>query len=141
VRVLRAAPERAAERVARASGGAGAHWLLLAALFLAAAFVEVWETTTASKLSLDIEELRHDVRDGEAHLAVLAARASQAAERRELQTAAADLGLRPADPEQIVVIPERLVAADPAGEWPEDGFQAAQRKVVDLLVPEARARN
>ncbi len=119
----------------------GAHWLLLAALLLAAAFIEVWETTTASELSIDIEGLRVQVRDGESRLALLESRASQAASRQGLQAIAAELALRPADPEQIVVIPERLVVSSAGSEWAEDGVAAAHGKVVDLLVPEARARN
>jgi hypothetical protein len=119
----------------------GPHWILFAALLLAAAFIEVWETTTASELSLQIEELQSKLRDGESHLALLQSQTSQAAIRQELDATAEKLGLRPADPDQIVVIPASYVAAGRVSELPEDGLAAVQDRVANLLVPEARARN
>ena len=119
----------------------GPHWILFAALLLAAAFIEVWETTTASELSLQIEALQSKLRDGESHLALLQSQTSQVAIRQELDGTAEELGLRPADPDQIVVIPTRYIAVGSASEMPEDGLAAMQERVADLLVPEARARN
>lgn len=95
----------------------------------------------ASELSLEIDALRVEVRDREARLALLASRASQASERTELQEVAATLHLRPADPDQIVVIPERLVAMQSEHGMPVDGVEAASWKMASLFVPEARARD
>ena len=45
----------------KAEQRAGIHWLLLFALLLAAAYIEVWESTAASDLSLRIDRLQERV--------------------------------------------------------------------------------
>jgi len=119
----------------------GPHWILFAALLLAAAFIEVWETTTASELSLQIEDLQAELRDGESHLAILQSQTEQAAVRPDLVAVAKALQLRPADPEQIVVIPERYIAASFQSDLAEDGLLAARNRMANFVVSEARARD
>ena len=137
--------QRATSRTpARRSSGdrkVGMHWLLLAALVLAAAFIEVWESTTASALSLEIDRLKEEVADGRAELAHLRTRATEATNRGGIADEALALGMRPADPDQIVVIPTDYLESGSQRQVPSDGFAAVTKRVADVFIPSARARD
>jgi cell division protein FtsL len=116
------------------------HWLLVFALLLAAAFIEVWESTAVSQLSLDIDRLQVQVRDTQARTSYLDARVAESSSRVRLAGYARTLNMRPADPAQVVVIPRDFLAAAPQAGIPEDGLAAATRRAAELFVPSARAR-
>jgi hypothetical protein len=139
MRVKRAAAPYAGAAHAGTRGG-GVHWLLVFALLLAAAFIEVWESTTVSQLSLEIDGLQVQVRDTQARTSYLDARTAEASSRVRLAGYARSLHMRPADPSQVVVIPRDLLAAAPQAGVPEDAIAAATRRAAELFVPSARAR-
>jgi cell division protein FtsL len=118
----------------------GVHWLLVFALLLAAAFIEVWESTAVSQLSLEIDRLQVQVRDSQARTSYLDARASESSSRVRLASYARALHMRPADPTQVVVIPRDYLASTPRAGVPEDGLAAVTRRAAELFVPAARAR-
>jgi len=118
----------------------GVHWVLVFSLLLAAAFIEVWESTAVSQLSLQIDKLRGQVKDTDARTSFLDARAAEEGSRVRLAPAARRLDLRPADPGQIVTIPMSLVALGPRRNVPETGLAALGRRTAEFFVPAARAR-
>ncbi len=120
--------------------GGGVHWLLVFALLLAAAFIEVLESTAVSQLSLDIGRLQAQVRDSQARTSYLDARAAESSSRVRLAGYARTLHMRPADPTQVVVIPRDYLASAPQAGVPEDGLAAVTRRAAELFVPAARAR-
>jgi hypothetical protein len=139
MRVKRAAaPHPGATHVGPRHGGV--HWLLLFALLLAAAFIEVWEATVVSQLSLEIDGLKTQVGDTRARASYLEARTAESSCRVRLAGYARALQLRPADPSQVVVIPSDLLAAAPRAGVPEDALAAVTRRAAELFVPSARAR-
>jgi hypothetical protein len=116
------------------------HWVLVFSLLLAAAFIEVWESTAVSQLSLEIDKLRGQVKDTDARTSFLDARAAEEGSRVRLASAARRLDLRPADPRQVVMIPMSLVALGPRTNVPETGLAALGRRTAEFFVPAARAR-
>lgn len=136
------APGTLGQPPARSPRRSGVHWWLVFFLLLAAAFIEVWESTAVSQLSLDIDRLQVQVRDTDARTSYLDARAAETGSRVRLASYARSLNMRPADPSQVVVIPRDylVAAAAPAAGVPEDGFAAVTRRTAELLVPAARAR-
>jgi hypothetical protein len=139
MKVHRAAPPDRPP-TARTARRSGVHWLLLFSLLLAAAFIEVWESTAVSQLSLEIDELQVQVRDADARRSYLDACAAEAGSRVRLAGYARTLNLRPADPEQVVIIPRDYLAAAPSAGVPENGLAAVGRRAAELFVPAARAR-
>lgn len=118
----------------------GVHWLLVFALLLSAAFIEVWESTAVSQLSLDIDKLRAQVKDTDARTSFLDARAAEEGSRDRLAAAAKRLALHPADPRQVVMIPPSLVALAPTRSVPQTGLAAVASRLNEFFVPAARAR-
>jgi len=118
----------------------GVHWLLVFALLLAAAFIEVWESTAVSQLSLEIDKLRAQVKDTDARTSFLGARVAEEGSRVHLASIAKRLCMRPADPGQIVMIPPSLVALAPARPVPQTGIAAVASRLNEFFVPAARAR-
>jgi cell division protein FtsL len=118
----------------------GVHWLLVFALLLSAAFIEVWESTSVSQLSLEIDKLRAEVKDTDARTSFLDARAAEEGSRDRLATIARRLALRPADPKQVVMIPPSLVALAPTRPVPQTGLAAVESRLNEFFVPAARAR-
>jgi hypothetical protein len=109
-------------------------------LLLAAAFIEVWESTAVSQLSLEIDKLRAQVKDSDARTSFLDARAAEEGSRDRLASIAKRLALRPADPRQVVVIPQSLVALAPTTSVPLTGLAAVESRLNEFFVPAARAR-
>lgn len=118
----------------------GVHWILVFALLLSAAFIEVWESTSVSQLSLEIDKLRAQVKDTDARTSFLDARAAEEGSRDRLASIAKRLALRPADPRQVVMIPSSLVALAPTRPVPLTGLAAVESRLNDFFVPTARAR-
>jgi cell division protein FtsL len=137
---MRKAPSGSARPWSRAGRREGVHWILVFTLLLAAAFIEVWESTAVSQLSLEIDRLRGQVKDTDARTSFLDARAAEEGSRVRLASVARRLKLSPADPQQIVMIPRNLVAMSPRSNVPESGFAALGRRTAEFFVPAARAR-
>lgn len=133
-----AAPHPGAAYAASRRGGV--HWLLVFALLLAAAFIEVWESTTVSQLALEIDELQVQVRDTRSRTNHLEALAAESSSLVHLASYAGPLRMRPADPSQVVVIPRDYLATAPRAGVPEDALAAVTRRAAELFVPAARAR-
>jgi hypothetical protein len=118
----------------------GVHWMLVFGVVFAVAFIEVWESTAVSQLSLEIDRLEVQLREADARQSFLDTRAAESGSRVRLAGYAKKLDLRPADPGQVVVIPREYVGAAPAAGHPEHGLAAVTRRAAELLVPAARAR-
>ena len=106
-----------------------AAWIV--GLVLVASFVEVWQATRVSELTLSIDRTS-------AHLE---ARLAAGRTRPALAGIASKLGMKPAEPIQIVRIPAAYLAG---ADLPENaGSQLASlgRRVAEFVVPSARARS
>jgi cell division protein FtsL len=114
--------------------------MLLFGVVLAVAFIEVWESTAVSQLTLEIDRLEVELREADARQSYLDARAAASGSRVRLASIAERLDLRPADPGQVVVIPREYLGAAPVKGRPEHGLAAATRRASEILVPAARAR-
>ena len=124
----------------RESGRRGVHWMLLFGVVLAVAFIEVWESTAVSQLTLEIDRLQVELREADARQSYLEGRAAESGSRVRLAAVAEHLDLRPADPGQVVVIPRAYLGTAASEGRPEHGMVAVSRRVSELMVPAARAR-
>ena len=114
-------------------------WVL--AIVLLAAFTEVWQATRVSELSIDLERKSAALGKAEARRDALEAQLAAHRTRTALEARARSLGMKPAEPEQIVVVPSAWLAAGPEREEGAGGALVAfGRKVAETVVPSARAR-
>ena len=112
-------------------------WILL--LILGASFVEVWQATRASVLTIRIDATGKQLDDAVALRDDLDAKLAATRTRTALETRARDMGMRPAEPNQIVVVPAGYLAGgddEPGGR----SFVALGRRLAEIVVPSARAR-
>ena len=113
-------------------------WVL--GLVLSAAFVEVWQVTRVSELTLAIDKSERASAETQARRDYLDAQIAATRTRPALERTAARIGMKPAEPQQIVVVPAALLADGPGA--PEGGrfFAALGRRVAETLVPKANAK-
>ena len=114
-------------------------WILL--LLVGAGFVEVWQTTQVSALSIHIGRTADDLAKAEARRDALEARLAEHRTRTALEAQAKRLGMKPAEPEQVVVVPAQWLADGGSSEEGGGALVALGRKVAETLVPQARARS
>jgi hypothetical protein len=107
-------------------------------LVLLAVFVEVWQVTRVSELTLRTDEALAELGKAEARRDDLSARLASTRTRPALEARARQLGMKPAEPSRIVVVPAGYLAGGDA----EAGGQivAFGRRVAETLVPSAWAR-
>ena len=115
-----------------------AAWIL--GLVLVAAFVEVWQVTRVSELTLQIDRASLELAKAEARRDDLEARLAATRTRPALAAHAKALGMKPAEPRQIVVVPAAYLAGGESGEEGGRALVALGRRVAETLVPSARAR-
>ena len=116
-----------------------AAWIV--GLVLVASFVEVWQATRVSELTLSIDRTSVQLSQVQSRLSDLEARLAAGRTRPALAGIASKLGMKPAEPFQIVRIPAGYLAG---AELPESaGTQLASlgRWVAEFVVPSARARS
>ena len=116
-----------------------AAWIV--GLVLVASFAEVWQATRVSELTLSIDRTSAQLSQVQSRLSDLDARLAAHHTRPALAGIAGRLGMKPAEPTQIVMIPAAYLAGT---DLPENaGSQLAMigRRVAEVLVPSARARS
>jgi hypothetical protein len=114
-------------------------WIL--GLLLVALFVEVWQVTRVSELVLTIDRAEKALAQTEARRDYLEARLAATRTRPALAQAAQKLGMKPAEPSQIVVVPAGYLAGDGPVEEAGTRIAALGHRVAEALVPPARARS
>lgn len=116
-------------------------WLCAAAL-VGVLLVEVWQTSRMAELSLTLEQSRTAIERGRARLEFVRAGLERRTTRAELVPLASELGLAPADAQQIVSLPSEYLAD---GGTTRPGDQptalALAERAARALVPEATARD
>ena len=113
-------------------------WVL--SLVLVATFVEVWQATRVSEFTLQIDRTEKALTQAEARQAYLESQLAATRTRPALAPLALKLGMKPAEPSQIVVVPAAYLAGGDAPEGGGKTLVALGRRVADFLVPAARAR-
>jgi len=116
-----------------------AAWIL--GLVLVAAFVEVWQVTRVSALTLDTEKTARALDEAEARQDYLEGRLAVTRTRSALEARARALGMKPAEPSQIVVVPAAYLADGGGVEEGGGSLVALGRRFAESLVPSARARS
>ncbi len=113
-------------------------WIL--ALVLTAAFAEVWQVTRVSEITFEIDGTEKELGKAEARRDALEAELAGHRTRTALEAQAKRLGMKPAEPQQIVVVPAAWLAG--GGNAAEGGgvLVALGRRVAETIVPSARAR-
>ena len=109
-------------------------------LVLMASFVEVWQATRVSELTLSIDKTSTQLAQADSRLSDLEARLAAHRTRPALQGMAIALGMKPAEPSQIVVIPAAYLAGSDLPENAGSTLASLGRRVAEVLVPSARAR-
>ena len=113
-------------------------WML--SLLLVATFVEVWQATRVSEYTLRIDRAEKALTQAEARQAYVESQLAATRTRPALAPLAIRLGMKPAEPSQIITVPAAYLAG---GDAPEGGGRtlvAFGRRVAEFLVPSARAR-
>ena len=113
-------------------------WIL--ALALSAAFVEVWQVTRVSELTLAIDEGTTELAKAEARRDGLEAQLAEHRTRTALESQARRLGMKPAEPQQIVVVPAAYLAGGSESVEGGRSLVALGRRFAESIVPSARAR-
>jgi hypothetical protein len=117
-------------------------WLLAAGL-VGMLLVEVWQSSRLAELSMVLDQNRSALEQAQARLEYVHADLDRRTTRAELVPLAAQLGLAPADAQQVVVLPAAYLAA--ATPRPRDtesvSLLAWAERVSRTLVPEATARD
>jgi len=115
-----------------------AGWILV--LVLVVAFVEVWQVTRVSALTMSTEKTARLLEDTEARRDYLEGRLAVTRTRSALEARARALGMKPAEPSQIVVVPAAYLAGGDGADERDESFAALGRMFAESLVPSARAK-
>lgn len=114
-------------------------WIL--SLVLGAVFVEVWQVTRVSELSMALGKTEKAIAEAEARRDYLDAQIAATRTRPALERTASRLGMQPAEPEQIVVVPAAYLADGPGAEEGGRFLASLGRRVAESFVPTARAKS
>ena len=112
-------------------------WIL--GLVLMAAFTEVWQVTRVSQVTIDTDKAAAELSKAEARRDDLSARLASTRTRPALEARARQLGMKPAEPSQIVVVPAGFLAGGDSREGGQ-ALVALGRRVAESIVPSAWAR-
>lgn len=116
---------------------------LAAAVVVGILLVEVWQTSTIAQWSLRLDRTRSASVESSARLDFRRADLERRTTRAELAPLASQLGLAPADVQQVVTLPAEYLAAN---ETTTRGAESASMlawadRASRILVPEATARS
>lgn len=114
-------------------------WILGLVLF--AVFVEVWQVTRVSELTYALDKNEKAIAEAEARRDYLDAQLASTRTRIALERAAQKIGMKPAEPSQIVVVPAAYLADGPGAEEGGQFLAALGRRVAESFVPTARAKS
>ncbi|HYM80155.1 MAG TPA: hypothetical protein VEY91_01945 [Candidatus Limnocylindria bacterium] len=117
-------------------------WLLATGL-VGMLLVEVWQSSRMAELAMIFDQNRSALEQAHARLDYVRADLERRTTRAELAPLAEQLGLAPADAQQVVVLPSVYLAAQ--HERPRDGTSVSllawAERASRALVPEATARD
>ena len=115
---------------------------LIAVAAVGMLLVEVWQSSRMTELCLSLEKSRAAVQHAQARLDVTRARLERQTTRAQLVPLASELGLAPADAQQVVQLPSEYLAdaADAPAEGKAPTAVAWAERVARALVPDATAR-
>ncbi len=115
---------------------------LIAVAAVGMLLVEVWQSSRVTELCLSLENSRATLQHMRARLDVTHARLERQTTRAQLVPLASQLGLAPADAQQVVQLPSEYLAdaADTPTESKAPGALAWAERAARALVPDATAR-
>lgn len=115
---------------------------LTAAVVVGMLLVEVWASSRVAQLSLTLGHNRTALEKAEARLAFMRADVERRTTRAETAPLACELGLAPADAQQVVVLPSSYLTAamTPSRKGSSIRMLAWAERASRALVPEATAR-
>jgi hypothetical protein len=116
-------------------------WLVAAGL-VGMLLVEVWQSSTMAELRLSLEHTRTAYTQASARLDFVRAGLERRTTRAELTPLASELGLAPADAQQVVALPSEYLAVGEtdARDGSNVSTLAWAERISRALVPEAKAR-
>ena len=116
-------------------------WLTAAAV-VGMLLVEVWAGSRVAQLSLTLGHNRTALEKAQARLAFMRADIERRTTRAEMAPLASQLGLAPADAQQVVMLPSSYLAAEttPSRTGSDVRVLAWAERASRALVPEATAR-
>ena len=115
--------------------------VLIAVAVMGVLLTEVWQCSTVASLSEQVGRATHRLQQASAELEWTRSQLERASSRASLGPMAGAIGLRPTDPQRIVLLPEDyLEPAESRGAASESGVLAFAGRAARALVPEASAR-
>ena len=115
--------------------------VLAAVAVVGVLLMEVWQCSTVASLSEQVGRATHQLQQGSAELEWTRAQLDRASSRASLGPVASAIGLRPADPQRMVLLPEEyLEPAEARSPASEASLSALAGRVLHVLVPDAAAR-
>ncbi len=111
--------------------------LLIALTVVGVLLSEVWQSSRVAQLSLRLDRTRASYEEARARLDFLRAELERRATRPELASAALRLGLEPAGPDRVVLLPAGYLARE---ESPARAASPLVERFMRALVPDARAQ-
>ena len=115
---------------------------IVAAVAVGMLLVEVWQSSRVAELCLGLDQTRSALVQARARVEFVHAQLDRRTTRAELAPLAAQLGLVPADAQQVVNLPSEYLAdgGTPSSNEPTAVLALAER-ASRAIVPEARARD
>ncbi len=115
--------------------------LLAAGAVVAVLLGEVWQSSKLAELSLARDRLSSEIEGARARLEFRRAELERLTTRSGMAPIARQIGLRPADMNQVVLLPATYLERDEEREQTASlSLQTLPGRVARVLVPEARAR-
>ena len=115
--------------------------VLAAVAVVGVLLMEVWQCSTVASLSEQVGRATHQLQQGNAELEWTRSQLDRASSRASLGPVASAIGLRPADPQRMVLLPEEyLEPAEARSPASEASLSALAGRVLHVLVPDAAAR-
>jgi hypothetical protein len=115
--------------------------VLAAVAVVGVLLMEVWQCSTVASLSAQVGTATSDLQKANAGLLNASSRLDRASNRASLEPMASAIGLRPADPQRMVLLPEEfLEPAEARASAPEPSLLALAGRAAHALVPDASAR-
>ena len=114
--------------------------LLVAAAVMLALLTEVWQCSTVASLGDQVVRASRDLQKANAELLWNKSQLERSSSRAALGPLAGAIGLKPADPQRIVLLPEEFLEPGEGRGGPgPGGWLAWAGRAAGVLVPEASA--
>jgi len=109
-------------------------------LALMAVFGDVWLVTRTSEVTLQKDRIEKALSQAAARDSYLEAQLAATRTRPALAALAKQMGMKPAEPSQVFVLPAAYLADGDAPDESGASLVAFGRRIADAIVPSARAR-